>query len=199
MMGVRPVKLLSIRLLWPLQWYLSMKLARIDSSLKKFNIQNKQNTIAHCQNLLRWTVKVPCLDVLTTVPRVKPLRIISSCGNARINLAIRVMPWHTTKIFVPCSLSNLNCQCGSLLCQIELSPLRNNRSNLAQDATDDATGCNRWAVAPWLRGGKLSHRAMSRHVAPQDAQLAKALQTAKKGHDPRLPDLGTIEDRIENE
>lgn len=58
----------------------------------------------------------------------------------------------------------------------------------------------RWAVAPWLRGaGKLPHRAMSRHVAPQDAQLAKALQTAEKGHDPRLPDLGTIEDGIEYE
>ena len=63
----------------------------------------------------------------------------------------------------------------------------------------DATG------GPWRPGSVAGNcriapcRAMSRHVAPQDAQLAKALQTAKKGHDPCLPDLGTIEDRIENE
>ena len=30
----------------------------------------------------------------------------------------------------------------------------------------------------------------SHHVAPQDAELAKALQTTNEGQDPRLPDLG---------
>ena len=53
-----------------------------------------------------------------------------------------------------------------------------------------------WAVAPRRRGAVAPWREIveSSRFAPQDAQLAKALQTTNEGHDPRLPDLGTVND-----
>ena len=101
------------------------------------------------------------------VPRVKPLRIISSCGNARINLAIRVMPWHTMKMFV-------QKRCGQMwpVAQFELSLWSSAVSNSGtqpstqqpqQPGAQECNTCNTCnSTGGPRRSCAFSHRTMSR-------------------------------------